>query len=109
MRNSKTSYFLYQELIKKGGFSVWSDYEFWLKWFENDINTNNENINNIEDFYFCQLLGISSKMQKLGIDIKTIIFCVEKIATQYIKSSDLLFELRLIIVKQFNNNKFEDN
>jgi hypothetical protein len=46
-------------------------------------------------------------MQKLGIDIKTLIFCIEKIANQYIKSGDLLIELKVIVIKQYNN-RFEE-
>ncbi len=100
---------MYQELIKKGGFSIWSDYEFWFKWFENDIKDITEIVSNQEDFYFSKLLNISSKMQKLNIEIKTLIFCIEKIANQYIKSNDLLIELKVIIIKQYNTRNEEDN
>ena len=100
---------MYQELIKKGGFSIWSDYEFWLRWFENDIKDLSEKVNNQEDFYFSKLLDISNKMQKLNIELKTLIFCIEKIANQYIKSNDLLIELKVIIIKQYNTRFEEDN
>ncbi len=108
MRNTSIQYWIYQELIKKGGFSVWMDFEFWLKWFESDIVQIPDNIKNLEDFYFSKLIAISIRMQKLNLDLKNIIYCVEKIATLWIKdNTDLLIELRLIIVKQFNN-RFED-
>ncbi len=48
-------------------------------------------------------------MQKLNIELKTLIFCIEKIANQYIKSSDLLIELKVIIIKQYNTRYEEDN
>ncbi len=48
-------------------------------------------------------------MQKLAIEIKTIVFCIEKIANQYIKSSDLLIELKVIVIKQYNTRFEEDN
>ncbi len=95
-------------MIKKGGFSVWLDFQFWQSWFENDICKIPGKVSKIEDFYFSKLIALSVKMQKLNLDLKTIIYCIEKIGGIYIhENTDLLLELRLITVKQFNN-RFED-
>jgi hypothetical protein len=97
---------MYQEVIKKGGFSVWSDYEFWKKWFEFEIKSIPEYYNDIEDFYFSVFLQIANKMQSLCVELKTIIYCiVEKIALHYIRNNvGLINELKISIVKDFNNN-----
>jgi hypothetical protein len=65
-------------------------------------------VRSLEDYYFSKLIALSIKMQKLNLDLKTIIYCIEKLAnTKIHDNTDLLLELRLITVKQFNN-RFED-
>jgi hypothetical protein len=103
-KGHKNYQFLYQELIKKGTFSVWSDYEFWLMWFEDDLESRPNTLPKVEDHYFSLLLHISNIMRDLNIDLVTILyFIIDKIGHAYIKDCYLLNDLRTAIVKQSNH------
>jgi hypothetical protein len=99
--------FIYQSLVKKGNtFPIWGDYDFWLKWFENDLLKPSRMSS--DDHYFSLLLTIASTMGSLNIDLKTILFfIVDKIGQSYIKDSSLLKDMTLVIVKQNNNKNYQ--
>jgi hypothetical protein len=92
-------------LTKKGAFSVWGDYEFWMKWFNAETKNVPEYYSNLEDFYFSILTQIANQMQNLSIDFKTIVYCVvEKLGSYYIRDNiGLLTELKITIIKDLTN------
>ena len=108
----KENYFIYQEVQKKhGSFNVWMNHDFWMRWFELEIEEKTKSKTHIphnkEELYFTILLELSSTMSNLNIDIKTIIICIlEKIGNSVIKIDlSLLKDLELTIVKQHQHKE----
>jgi hypothetical protein len=88
---NKSLYFIFQEITRrKGTFEIWRSEDFWKEWFESCLVENTNNFTEIQDFYFNNLLSLSSKMNELKIDKDFIVRCIiENIAKKYI--TDVIF------------------
>jgi hypothetical protein len=115
LKNRET-YYLFQELCKKKPFEIWTNEEFWMSWFLNEIyerekEKQNEFYikNNKEDLYFIILIEMGTIMNDLNIDLKTVMLCIiEKIAVRYIiKDTKLVKNLEGTLIKQSENKKKE--
>jgi hypothetical protein len=95
---TKSLYFIFQEITRrKGTFEIWRSEEFWTEWFENEIEENNNTFTEIQDFYFNNLLALTSKMNELKIDKEFIARCiVDNIAKKYIADVNY-FNLETVI------------
>jgi hypothetical protein len=70
---------------RKGSFSVWMMADFWKFWFETEIEETVNNFSNIEDFYFHNILNLSSYMLDLNLENGFITNCLyEGISKLYI-------------------------
>jgi hypothetical protein len=64
-------------------------------------------VSKIEEFYFTILIELSSTMNNLNMDIKTIILCIlEKIGNKFIiEDKSLLKELEVTLIKQHQHRE----
>lgn len=98
---TKSIYYIFQEITRrKGTFEIWRCENFWLDWFENEIEETHNSFTEIEDFYFNNLLALSSKMNELKIDKDYIVICIiDNIAKKYIQDKILLEDLKVAVTK----------
>lgn len=80
--------FLSQEIVRRSNtFDIWLTIEFWSKWFEMDVDKSENNMTNIEDFYFSILLTMASYMKDLNLDLSIITcYIVDNLSIKYIQN-----------------------
>jgi hypothetical protein len=86
--------------MTKHNFTVWYNYEFWLYWFESEIDSDNNDFKNIDDYYFNILILLSSNMSNIGIKYKNIINILGEMVKKYNLSIEYVAELDVIVKKQ---------
>jgi hypothetical protein len=86
--------------MSKHNFTVWYNYEFWLYWFESEINDDINNFKNVDDYYYNILILLSSNMSSLGIKHMNITNILSEIGKKYNLSNEYVAELDVIVKKQ---------
>ncbi len=90
-------------------FNIWLNDEFWLRWFELELQEKEKKLSSLDDFYFTLLIKIASAMEDLHIDIKKIVSCVvDKIAMSFITNNpSLIKELHEFLIRH-NRSKMKE-
>lgn len=99
----KEQYFIYQEINNKTSpFATWLDEEFWMRWFQMEIEERENTLQNVEDFYFSVISEIATIMNNLKIELKVTLYCmIDKIAKSFIVNDKILItDLEKTIRKQ---------
>lgn len=106
MNKLKQQYYIYQEILKKNPqpFQLWLNTEFWIYWFQNDINERPNIMLNKEDFYFSLLSEMATMMNNLNFELQIILeIIINNIACKYITCDlNLIKDLEKTIIKQHN-------
>jgi len=101
----KEEYYIHQEVAKKlNNYMIWLNEEFWMFWFENEINENQNSISKEDDFYFNILISLANNMSSLNISLNQIIKIITKdLASKIFKDNELVKEMVVSITKQYQN------
>ena len=97
--------FVYQELSEKETFKLWLENDFWISFFEYEVQEQENSMVNIDDFYFTILLSLSNYMTSLKLPMTKIndIIIKELGHLYFTKSSKTCKELETTIKKQYEN------
>lgn len=86
--------------MTKHNFTIWYNYEFWLYWFEREMDIVSNSFENIQDYYFNILILLSTNMSNLGIKYKNIINILSEIGRRFNLSTEYVGDLDVIVKKQ---------
>lgn len=98
----KEQVFLNKEL-NKNQLKIWENEGLWSKWYELEIRADSRDSNlKTEVFFISKFYDVFSYMRDLGIELQFIVYCIGKLATEYIKDEESKKGLLKVIKKQYN-------
>lgn len=65
--------------------------EFWLSWYEIEVDERENNFTSSDDFYFNISLALASNMRDLSIDANFICKCLMNISQRYILDVRIIY------------------